>query len=102
MSRDWKTIRIREDAELQRKEWFTYQVGASRFNIELFETARGDFYAIGTPADSSRLFIYGSSLVSDAALALEQAIKKINRDHDQADILAVGEDVRDDDSVGDE
>ncbi|MHB1683746.1 MAG: hypothetical protein ACYCYO_13115 [Bacilli bacterium] len=99
MTGDWKAIRIREDAELQRKEWFTYQVGDERFNIELFETQKGEFYAIGTPEDSSRLFIYGSSLVSDAALALEQTVKKINRDHDQSDIFAVGEDVRDDDPV---
>ncbi len=99
MSRDWKTLRIREDAELLRKEWFAYQVGDDRFTIELFETTKGEFYAIGTPADSSRLFIYGSSVVSTAALALEQTMKKINREHDHEDIFAIGEDVRDDDSV---
>ncbi|PWI58925.1 hypothetical protein [Sulfoacidibacillus thermotolerans] len=93
MSSSWKSIPLREDAELLRKEVYHYQLGGDLFQIELFETQGSEFYAIGTPSHSDRLYIYGSTVVKDPAVALEQAIKKINREHDHTEIQFVGEDV---------
>ncbi len=95
MSDSWKSIPLRKDAELLRKETYSYQVGSESYQIELFETMTDKFYAIGTPTTSDQLYIYGSAVVGTPELALEQAIKKINREHDQAEIQQIGEDVHD-------
>lgn len=95
MSDQWKSLTLREDANLLKKEIYTYQIGADTFEIELFETVQSEYYAIGTPTNSDLLYIFGSAVVKDPALALDQAIKKINREHDQTEIQFVGEDVTD-------
>lgn len=90
----WIELELPEDAELMRKEWYTYRVGNQWFDIELFEKTTGQFYAIGTPSNKDKLIIYGSAVVAEAKDALRQAIQKINRDHFQTEIFSVGEDAR--------
>ena len=92
MKDDWRTLPLADDAELLRKEWFTYRVGGEWFDIELFEGTTGQFYAIGTPADKGRAVVYGSRVVESARQALAQTIRKIDRDHFGHAIARVGED----------
>ncbi|MCY0876687.1 MAG: hypothetical protein OWT28_10540 [Firmicutes bacterium] len=88
----FKDIKLPEGAELWRKENYAYTVAGQPFDIELFASQDDRYYAIGTPADKSRLIIYGSQIVNDELTALQQAIKKINRDALQTPIFEVGED----------
>ena len=92
----WQDVRLPDEAELLRKELFSYRVDSEWFDIELFENQNGQYYAIGTPGDKTRLIVYGSAVTADPQKALEQALQKINRDHFQQDIIAVGEDRGDD------
>lgn len=94
MKSEFHHIQVPEDAELLRKEWYSYRIGHEWFDIELFENQTGQYYAIGTPADKSRIYVYGSSIVGDPTTALAQTVKKITRDQQQQDILRIGEDVR--------
>lgn len=91
----WQAQQLPEDAELMRKEWYTYRVGDEWFDIELFEKTTGNFYAIGTPANKDKMTIYGSAVVAEAKDALRQAIQKINRDHFKEEVLSIGEDAAD-------
>ena len=88
----WRDVRLPDGAELLRKELFSYRVDSEWFDIELFENRDGQYYAIGTPGDKTRLIVYGSAVTADPQRALEQALQKINRDHFQQEIMAVGED----------
>ena len=91
---DWHALKLPDDSELMRKEWFTYRIDGEWYEIELFEKTTGEYYAIGTPANQDKLVIYGSAVVPSAQEALRQAIRKINRDHFKGEILSIGEDVR--------
>ena len=92
---EWNGLKLPDDSELLRKEWFTYRIEDQWYDIELFEKSTGEYYAIGTPANKDKLIIYGSAAVSTAQDALHQTIQKINRDHFKEEILSIGEDVRD-------
>lgn len=91
---NWRTVRLAENAELLRKEWYEYRLETDIYDIELFETRDGRFYAVGTPSDKTRLFIYGSAVVNDPRTAIEQALRKINRDHNPDHDWTIGEDAR--------
>lgn len=92
MNDDWKPIKLPGDAELLRKDWFSYRIGNDLYDIELFESQTGDFYAIGTPADKSKLIVYGSAIVKDSKTAVEQALRKINREYADEEEWIVGMD----------
>jgi hypothetical protein len=92
---DFHDIKLQPHAQLLRKELFHYELNAQTFVIELFERQDGLYYAIGTPTDDTRLFVFGSSVVTDRAIALRQAIHKIDREVLGLDIFQVGEDVAD-------
>ncbi len=96
MDNTWKTIKLREGAELLRKEQYLYRIADQEFTIELFETSKDEYYAIGVPVNTDKLMIYGSSIVNDPVKALNQTIRKIDRDAENLDILQIGEDVRQD------
>ncbi len=95
MQSEWRALTLPENAELFRKELFTYRIEDAQFDIELFETLQGEYYAIGTNTDPSRLIVYGSTIVKNPQKALEQCIKKINRDQLHIDIFDIGEDASD-------
>lgn len=92
LTRSFKDIDLHPDAELWRKESFVYTIAGEPFDLELFSSQDGRYYAIGMPADKSRLIIYGSQIVDSEAIAIDQTIKKINRDSLQNPILHIGED----------
>lgn len=92
MDADWRTLPLSPETELLRKEWFSYRAGDAWFDIELFETSTGQFYAIGTPADKERVIVYGSRVVDSGRQALAQTIRKIDRDQFGHAINRVGED----------
>ena len=96
MENNWKTLKLREGAELFRKEQYLYRIAEQDYTIELFESIKGEYYAIGVPANSDTLMIYGSSIVTDPIKALHQAIRKIDRDAENLEIQQIGEDVRQD------
>jgi len=79
-NRTWQTVQLPENAELLRKELFDYSTETGRYQIELFETTTGTFYAIATPKDSDRLIVFGSPVVDDRFTALQTVIEKITRD----------------------
>lgn len=89
----WEQIELPSGGELWRKELYHYRIRGNDYEIELFCSQDGAYYAIGTPADKERLVIYGSQVVGSPALALKQALKKINRDELTLPIDQVGEDV---------
>lgn len=91
-SHDWTATRLKPGAELWRTERFSYRMQGREFAIELFTSSEGSHYAIGTPADVDVIIVYGSQVVGSAQLALEQAIKKIDRDLLDLAITEVGED----------
>lgn len=90
----WNKVKLPEGTELLRKESFQFRVLDEEFNIELFESLTGEYYAIGTQVDSDRLVIYGSAIVSDPVKALEQTMHKITREATQQEIQQIGEDTR--------
>ena len=96
METDWKSCKLKTGAELLRKEQFVYRIAGEEYDIELFESINGEYYAIGQPAHSDRLMIYGSSVVNSPVTALNQTIHKINRDAEHQEIWQIGEDVRND------
>ena len=96
MENNWKTLNLHEGAELFRKEQFLYHIADQDYTIELFESIKGEYYAIGLPANSDKLMIYGSSIVNDPVKALQQTLRKIDRDAENLDIHQIGEDVRHD------
>lgn len=89
---DWHSLSLAADTELLRKEWFSYRARDDWFDIELFETSTGQYYAIGTPADKEHAIVYGSRVVDSALQALAQTIRKIDRDQFGHTIRRVGED----------
>lgn len=91
-NRTFQDLSFPPQAELWRKENYLYTIAGEQYDIELFASLDGRYYAIGTPANKSRLIIYGSQIVSDAVTAIEQALKKINRDSLQNPIEHIGED----------
>lgn len=99
---DFHKLTLQPQAQLLRKELFHYDLNGQTFIIELFERQDGLFYAIGTPTDDTRLFVFGSSLVADKALALRQAIHKIDREVLGLAIFEVGEDVAADSNTAQE
>lgn len=77
----WHGFELAEGAELLKKEWFDYNNEKGQYQIELFETITGKFFAIGTPKDpDEQMVIYGSSVVDDKYLALRITIDKIERE----------------------
>jgi len=91
-SHSWTATRLKPGAELWRTERFSYRMKGREFTIELFTSLEGSHYAIATPADADVIIVYGSQVVESAQLALEQAIKKIDRDLLDLAIMEVGED----------
>lgn len=80
-SNSWHSVELPEGAELLKKEWFDYNSEKGQFQIELFETSTGKFFAIGTPKDpAAKMIIYGSNVMDDKVKALQIAIDKIERD----------------------
>lgn len=80
-TKTWHSIELPEGAELVKQEWFEYSSEKGQFQIELFETISGTFYAIGIPkGEDEKLVIYGSSVVHDKAMALQIVIEKITRE----------------------
>jgi len=96
MKTEWNEIKLQEGTELLRKEQFIYRIANEEYTIELFESHNGEYYAIGVPVHTDRLLIYGSSIVNDPRKALDQTIRKINRDVQQQDIQSIGEDAHTD------
>ena len=94
MKSEWKELKLQEGTELLHKEQFIYRIANAEYTIELFESHNGEYYAIGVPVHTDRLLIYGSSIVNDPRKALDQTIRKINRDVQQQDIQSIGEDAR--------
>jgi hypothetical protein len=77
----WHGAELPEGAELLKKELFDYNSEKGQFQIELFETVRGQFYAIGTNKDpDAKMIIYGSNVVSNKLMALQTVIEKIERE----------------------
>ncbi|ADG05257.1 hypothetical protein [Kyrpidia tusciae] len=76
----WTSVELPPDARLLRKETFTLQMEQQDYDIELFETMEGEYYAMGTPRATDKIIVYGSPVVPDAALALQIVIDKIQRD----------------------
>ena len=96
MKSEWKELKLQEGTELLRMEQFIYRIANAEYTIELFESHNGEYYAIGEPAHTDKLMIYGSSIVNDPRKALDQTIRKINRDVQQQDIQSIGEDAHTD------
>ena len=92
MKSEWKELKLQEGTELLRKEQFIYRIANAEYTIELFESPNEEYYAIGVPAHTDKLMIYGSSIVNDPRKALDQTIHKINRDVQLQDIQSIGED----------
>ena len=97
MESHWKGLKLQEGAELLRKEYFLYRVADEEYDIELFESHKGEYYAIGVPAHSDKLMIYGSSVVDDPVKAIQQTLRKINRDAERQAIHHIGEDAHEED-----
>ncbi|MDI3329007.1 MAG: hypothetical protein QJR06_10660 [Alicyclobacillaceae bacterium] len=76
----WKSVEVPEGASLLRKERFTYQAEHGEYDIELFETPSGEYYAVGTPHLADKIVVFGSPVVADPALALQTVIDKIERE----------------------
>ncbi len=91
---DWKSISLEPQAELLQRSMFTYRIEGNEYTIELFERQSGECYAIGMPSDRDQIIVYGSAMVTEPKIALQQTINKINRDHFQTEITQIGEDVR--------
>ncbi|MBX6394775.1 MAG: hypothetical protein IRY98_03470 [Alicyclobacillaceae bacterium] len=81
---DWKSVEIPSGSTLLRKESFAYQADHGEYDIELFETPAGEFYAVGTPRFSDKIIVYGSPVVQHAGTALQIVIEKIERDRVQS------------------
>ncbi len=94
MRDEWKGISLESQAELLQRNVYIYRIEGREYTIELFEKQSGECYAIGTPSDSDQIIVYGSAIVTEPKVALQQTIAKINRDHFQTEITQIGEDVR--------
>ncbi|MDI3256434.1 MAG: hypothetical protein QJR01_01670 [Kyrpidia sp.] len=79
-SGDWASVELPPGASLLRKETFTFQIGGNEYGIELFETAGGEFYAVGMPQFSDKIVVYGSPVVPSPVSALQIVIDKIRRE----------------------
>lgn len=80
MPREWTEAEIPEGGKLLKKELYEYHTEKGEYSIELFETMKGEFYAIAVPNDSEKLIIYGSNITTSRALALSVVIDKIERE----------------------
>ncbi|MGZ4107869.1 MAG: hypothetical protein ACXVC1_02880 [Tumebacillaceae bacterium] len=81
MPKEWTETEVPEGGKLLRKELYEYHNQKGEYSIELFETLKGEFYAIATPMDNeSKLIIYGSNITVTRALALSTVIDKIERE----------------------
>ncbi|MFC4766129.1 hypothetical protein [Effusibacillus consociatus] len=77
----WHTVELPEGAELLKKELYDYNSEKGRYQIELFETIQGKFFAIGTDKDpDAKMIIYGSNVVPDKLMAIQTVIEKIERE----------------------
>lgn len=77
----WREVELLGKAELLKKELYDYTSEKGQFQIELFETMQGTFYAIGTNKDpAAKMIIYGSDVVTDRRAALQTVIGKIERE----------------------
>jgi hypothetical protein len=73
-------VRVPEGCSLKRKELFEYTTADNVYDVELFESADGTYYAIGVPRDGERLVVYGSNVVPSAEMALQIVVDKIRRE----------------------
>jgi hypothetical protein len=80
MPKLWTESEVPEGGKLLRKELFEYHTEKGEYLIELFETMKGEFYAIGTPQESDKLIVYGSNITVSRALALSVVMDKIERE----------------------
>jgi hypothetical protein len=80
MPREWTEAEVPEGGKLVKKELYEYQAEKGDYDIELFETMDGQFYAIGIPRDDERLIVYGSNITASKALALSIVMDKIERE----------------------
>lgn len=99
MENNWKAIKLKKEAELLRKEQYVYRITEEEYQVELFETAGGKYYAIGQPVYADKLTIYGSGVVDTPQQAIEQTLRKIDRDATHREVEQVGEDVHHDEST---
>lgn len=77
----WREVELPEGTELLRKELYDFNTGKGQFQIELFETVSGKFFAIGTDKDpNAKMIIYGSDITDDKRKALQVVIDKIERE----------------------
>ena len=76
----WREVELPEGSELLRKELYDYNTEKGQFQIELFETINGKYFAIGTEKDpDAKLVIYGSDVTDDKRKALQVVVEKIDR-----------------------
>lgn len=80
MPKEWNEAEVPEGGALVRKELFEYSTEKGCFDIELYETLKGEFYAIGVPKDDERMIIYGSNITATRAMALSVVMDKIERE----------------------
>ena len=80
MPREWTESEVPEGGKLVKKELYEYQTEKGEYDIELFETMDGQFYAIAVPREDERLIIYGSNITASRALALSIVMDKIERE----------------------
>ncbi|GAX89883.1 hypothetical protein [Effusibacillus lacus] len=78
---NWNEVELPEGSELLRKELYDYNSSKGQYQIELYETPDGRFYAIGTNKDpDAKMIVYGSNVVYDKRMALQTVMEKIERE----------------------
>jgi hypothetical protein len=77
----WREVELPEGTELLRRELYDFNSEKGQFQIELFETINGKYFAIGTEKDpDAKMIIYGSDITNDKRKALQVVIEKISRE----------------------
>lgn len=76
----WNQISLPEGSELLRKEQFEYTNQKGTYLIEMFETMKEEYYAIGIPKGDGKVIVYGSPILPDKTVALQTVIDKIERE----------------------
>ncbi|MCL6453595.1 MAG: hypothetical protein K6T78_08215 [Alicyclobacillus sp.] len=73
-------LRVGPESVLRRKELYEYVTPEALYDVELYENSDGTYYAVAVPRDVERIVVYGSSVCSTAAAAMQSVMDKIHRE----------------------
>lgn len=75
----FQQVSVQPETFLRKKEFYEYTTPDNVFDIELYQNQDGTCYAIGVPREGEKLIVYGTNIVNSTAQALQQLLRKIEK-----------------------